>query len=147
MSQMEDLKIGQPYSIMNDKPKPEAEECQFCGKILEYQPVKHPFENRIWAWKKPEGCNCKQAVNFREEQTRKKAEEEQKLLEEERREIEKQRIERLFEMSKMGARFKTRTFETFEVNSKNEKIYNMSKSYCNNFEQAKKERFRYFICR
>ena len=42
-------------------------------------------------------------------------------IQQHRKREEKAKIDRLFEMSKMGERFKTRTFDNFIVNSENKK--------------------------
>lgn len=45
----------------------------------------------------------------------------------------------MFETSKLGERFKTRTFENFKVNNQNENAYKLAKGFVNNFEKAKEK--------
>lgn len=144
---MEDLKTGQKYLCANDEkineyehePIPEPLKCEYCGKILYYRGIMHPFKPKtIWEWISPDNCNCEASIKYREE-AEKLRKEEIKRQEERTRKIKEQaKIEKLFETSKMGERFKTRTFSNFEVNCKNEKALKIAKAFTENFEAAKK---------
>ena len=144
--QGEDLKTDQIFLWANDEAlkeyeheePPKALKCEFCGKSLYYRGLKHPFKPKtIWTWIKPENCDCEKSVKYKEEQERLMLEKQRKEQEEHRKREEKAKIDRLFEMSKMGERFKTRTFDNFIVNSENKKSLEIAKGFVENFEQAK----------
>ena len=73
---MEDLKTGQKYLCANDEkineyehePIPEPLKCEYCGKILYYRGIMHPFKPKtIWEWISPDNCNCEASIKYREE--------------------------------------------------------------------------------
>lgn len=144
--QAEDLKTGQIFLWANDEKlkdyehetPPETWTCQFCGNKLYFKGLKHPFKPKtIWKWIKPDDCNCEKSVAYRKKLREMWAEQDRQRQEEERRKKEKEKIEKLFEMSKMGERFKSRTFENFVVNQENKKSLEVAKAFVENFEQAK----------
>lgn len=63
----------------------------------------------------------------------------EKHQEEDRRKQKQIRLERLREYSMMDAQFESCTFEKFEVDEHNQKIFKMALNYCENWEQMKKE--------
>lgn len=118
-----------------DQPAPLPEICEFCGRKLYYRGLKNPFKDSIWRWLKPDRCECKRAqehwVKFDSDQTRIKAEQEELL----RQAQLKARIEKLFDQSKMGERFKNRTFENFEITDSNRRAYSAARKYADSFKQ------------
>lgn len=148
MNKMEDLKTEAQYLWANDieqieKNKnlrgifdyPKSEVCKYCGKEL-YSKGLILFN--FVHWNKPI-CDCEESKKAKEEEE-KKRQEEIKRKELEKQKIEqKMRIERLFENSKMGARFKNRTFENFIVNPRNQNAFKIAKAFADNFEKAKEE--------
>lgn len=143
---MEDLRTDQTFLWANDEKlkeyeyeePPEALKCEFCGKSLYYKGLKHPFKPKtIWMWVSPDDCDCERNIRYKQEQERIRIEKQKQEQEEQRKRDEKEKIDRLFEMSKMGERFKTRTFENFIVNPQNKKSLEISRGFVDNFEQAK----------
>jgi len=108
-------------------PPPEAVTCVFCRQSIEPKGMMHPFENRIWLWLEPE-CVCTGAV---QEKKRKEEEEKEKELQRQK----KEKIEKLFQDSRLSLRFRNRTFDNFEVTDSNRKAYEISKKYAEGFEK------------
>ena len=105
----------------------------FCGTRLPYRPVKHPLEDRVSFYAGPYPCACPKA---QEAEQRHREELRQQAIEEQLRweAAEKmERINRLFKMSSLPARFSDRTFENFERNTHNEHAFRTSYEYANNF--------------
>ena len=111
--------------------------CKFCGKELQPIGLYMKVLDR-WKWYHRgsyEDCDCPEAVEYR-----KKIEEElaRERAERERREKERayrEKIERLLKESKLGERFKSRTFENFEITKKNKFAYEIAKKYADEFEK------------
>jgi DNA replication protein DnaC len=75
-------------------------------------------------------CDCPEAVAEREERDR-------QIREERRREEERaraRRIEELFQRSELPERWRTRTFERYQVTPANEEAYKTAKWYADNFD-------------
>lgn len=128
------------YEFVTESEPPEPEECNFCHKKLYHLGVRSLFTRSVIAWKQePERCNCTEAVELwkRIDKMKAKADAErlQKLEQEER--TRKARI--LFDKSKMGARFQTRTFDTFKVDEHNAKVTEAVKRYSDSFETYAKQ--------
>ena len=117
---LEDSKTGVQYLWANNKDDlekckklkginniPEPTRCKFCGKTVYARGVKL---FNIIHWFKPV-CNCAESIKEQELERYKIEQERKQKEEEERRIAQKLRIERLFKNSKMGERFKNRTFE------------------------------------
>ncbi len=144
----EDLKTNQQFLWANDESLKEYEhaeppaplKCQFCGKTLYYKGLIHPFKSKtIWKWISPEECDCKENIKYVQEKNRKKQEEERKRQEAEEQRKRLLKTEKLFKMSKMGERFKTRTFDNFEINAKNQNAFEIAKTFAMNFEEIKEK--------
>lgn len=119
-------------------PEPQPIECEFCGKTLNTKGMCFDGES-ITIWFKPDRCECEKAQDywktFDESEKKAKTEEE----EQERRIALQRKVSKLFEQSKLGERFKSRTFENFSQNKNNERAYNAAKKYSENFKQYKSE--------
>jgi DNA replication protein DnaC len=129
----EALKIGK-----TDK-RYEIKKCEFCNQELEVTGfyIQGGFPKTWISRGEYERCTCKKAQgywkNFDEKESQKKIREEQDKREKEYQE----RLERLMIKSNLGARFKNRTFATFEVTDKNKKAYEDCKRYANKFKELK----------
>lgn len=114
--------------------EPEPLECEFCGKRLPYRPFGNPITKLFWRWMDPVPCDCA------DEQAR------QDLLKQEAEEVERRkeaaermkRIDKLFDISKMGRRFKDRIFENFKTDKTNEIAFNKAFAYAENFKEHKR---------
>jgi len=115
-----------------DDPRYPPEPCPYCGRMLKYKA--YSFEGKLFG-SHLEGCNCPGAEaereRFYQEQLKKQREEEN------RRRME--RIERLFRQSKLGRRFRERTFETFVVREHTRKAFEIALDYAKNFESYKEK--------
>lgn len=117
---------------------PEPIICEFCNKKLYYKGLIHPFKAKtIFKWIRPEPCNCDKSVEYRKRQEEERIKQEEAKREAIRKQEEKIKIERLFQMSKMGTRFKDRSFDNFIVNNQNENAYKIAKAFSDNFDKAK----------
>ena len=152
----EDLKTDQKFLWANDKElnkykhetPPEPIQCEFCRKKLYYRGLFNPFvSNTIFRWISPNPCDCKESVKHRLQEEKKQEEELKQKEEQDRKAQEQAKIDKLFEMSKLGERFKTRTFESFNISNKNKNAFEIAKAFSDNFEEAKKKRFRNNVCR
>lgn len=116
-------------------------QCQYCGATL--QPIgllaEFPFIKGSVRWIRSsssyEQCNCQGAVKRREED---------RLAEEARKKAEAERAYRLkladmIAESRLGRRFRDRTFETFRVTAKNRGAYEMARQYAADFSRHRHE--------
>jgi len=115
-----------------DDPSYEPEPCPYCGRMLKYKA--YSLFGKLFGTHL-ERCNCPGAVAERErlyqEQLKKQQEEEL------RRKME--RIERLFQQSRLGKRFRDRTFEAFEIRDYNRKAFEIALDYAQNFGMYKEK--------
>ena len=119
---------------------PPAEQCQFCGAVLE--PDGLCLFGQIIMWR-PENikirCTCKEATEYWKQydlEQQKKAEE--KAKEEERR-MHIKKIKELLSDSGMGERFRKRTFNTFITDTpERKKCFDIAVNYVENFEMNNK---------
>lgn len=112
--------------------------CEFCGrKLLPTGLLVNVLGKYRWIHRygEYELCQCEGAKKKREEERR--AEEERLKAEKERAYREK--IEAMIRESRLGERFKTRTFENFVVNDKNREAYEVARKYATEFEKYKKQ--------
>lgn len=115
----------------------ESKKCEFCGKEL--KPV-GLLVNVLGKWRwmyngEYEACDCEEARKIQELQYMEAV----KRLQEERERAYKEKIERMIAESKLGERFRIRTFENFIVNDKNRYAYETAKKYAAEFEKHKKD--------
>jgi len=125
---------------MNDSTNPRVVEdhryppkpCPHCGRMLKYKA--YSMFGRLFGTHL-ERCDCPGAKAEREklyqEQLKKQQEEEL------RRKME--RIERLFQQSRLGKRFRDRTFEAFEISDYNRKAFEIALDYAQNFGMYKEK--------
>jgi DNA replication protein DnaC len=121
------------------KPEPGNIKCEFCNKELLPVGRRHFLKLEIVAWHGHEECQCEKAIRCREE-IRLKEERRQKEEEEAARRAEFQaRVKKLFDQSKLGARFLNRTFEAFKVTEENKLAFESAKKYSTDFQKFKAE--------
>ena len=120
-----------------DKPAPEPEHCEFCGKTLQYRGFLLPAiaPHRVFGWdSQPERCTCPRAQAYWERtEAKNKAAEEARAAAEAAAAFNR-RINRLLGDSGMGARFQNRTFDRFQVTPENQKAYTACKEYAAAFK-------------
>lgn len=111
-------------------------ECEFCGKSL--QPVGllvTAFEEPRWL-RRPddyEECSCPGAVEQREAWRK----EEEAARKAERERAYREKVDRMIKDSRLGKRFRTRTFETYRINEQKKAVYEVVKGYADNFVEHK----------
>lgn len=120
-------------------PEPEPETCGFCGKELFYRGVKHLSRKAVFRWLQPGRCDCSEAQKHWAQQDAERDRIKKEKAELECRKKLSVKVEKLFRQSRMGERFKTRTFENFKVNESNRKAYDASKKYADKFDSYRKE--------
>lgn len=123
---MSNKKITQqePQKVFS-KTKPDPKECKECGGIAE------PKKILTGKWLSLDLCKkCSD---------KKKQEEEKQYLEKLRKKRRQSKIERYFEQSNLGKRFKQRTFENFKVNNDNRNAYRKSREFVLHFEDRLKD--------
>lgn len=115
-----------------DDPRYEPEPCPYCGRILKYKA--YSLFGRLFG-SRLEQCDCPGAVAERERlhQEQLKRQQEEELRQRMRK------IERLFDQSRLGKRFKDRTFEAFEIRDYNRKAFEIALDYAQNFDRYKEK--------
>ena len=98
-----------------------SEICPKCG-------TRQVMEVELFGRKRkvPVMCKCKQ-------------EEYEKQKEEEEKKQRQLRLEKLRKYSLMDQRFEQCTFENFQIDENNEKLYKLATSYCNKWQEMKKK--------
>lgn len=112
--------------------------CQFCGKKLEIIGLvmtNTPFEKHWISQNRYEKCDCKDAQNYWGEVDKR----EKKQLEKQKEWEYQQKLDQLIKNSNLGERYRTRTFENYQVNEFNKKAYETCLRYANKFNEIKKE--------
>lgn len=119
---------------------PEAQFCPYCNKKLGWKGLINPFDqNRIFSWFSIIDCDCEEYLKNKELKKMQEIEENKKREEAERKLAYQRKIEKLFEQSNISKRGMNRTFETFEINDENEKVYTMAKRYADCWEKYKED--------
>ena len=115
-----------------DDPRYEPEPCPYCGRILKYKA--YSLFGRLFG-SRLEQCDCPGAVAERERlhQEQLKRQQEEELRQRMRK------IERLFDQSRLGKRFRDRTFEAFEIREYNRKAFEIALDYAQNFGRYKEK--------
>lgn len=118
-------------------PIPDSINCKFCNKEL--KPSALVSNHRIFIWNYPKWCDCKESIECKDKEEKERKTAIEKEIEEDRIYRLNKKIEIVFKQSKLGERFKTRTFETFKINDSNKKPYRAALKYAENFEEYKKQ--------
>lgn len=131
ISLIEAKKMG--YELRTDIPN--IEKCKYCNQTLYPMGLPHPLlKNTIMKWFKPERCTCPNAqrdwAKYDEEQERIRKEAEEAKEKEEMR----NRIRKYMGDSGLKKRFMNRTFEKYQVTSKNREAFLTAKQYAEDFE-------------
>jgi DNA replication protein DnaC len=115
--------------------------CEYCGKSLEPMGIAHPFKaNTIWTWNhEPIRCDCGKALEYwakvDEAELQRRRDEDEAM----RKFNFKQKVDRLFKESKMGARSLDRTFDKFQKTAENAKAFQMAQRYAAKFDEQKEK--------
>jgi DNA replication protein DnaC len=123
--------------IIFNAPEPEPITCKYCGSVLRCKGM-CLFGNKINIWLSHDRCTCEQAVIEYEQQKEEDAQAQAKQEEESRRAAYNSKIEKLLNQSRMGDRFKTRTFDNFIKSTDNTRAYNAALKYADKFDEYKK---------
>lgn len=108
-------KVGDLVSIE----RKEIGKCKWCGRPI----YKYKIGERNWFGANKDSCGCK------EEKER------QRLLEEQRKLLIQERLDRLFQQSRLGRRFRDRTFENFRIDEKNKRALQAVWRYAERFHE------------
>ena len=121
-------------------PNKEERHCKFCNKKLGWRGLINPFNSStITHWIEITDCDCEEFLKDKKEREKTELEEKRKQEELMKQEIQNKKIKKLFKESNITKRGLNRTFETFEVNAVNNKAYEISKKYAENWEKYKDE--------
>jgi len=93
------------------------------------------FEEPRWLRRSDdyEECSCPGAAEQREKLRKEK----EAALKAEQERAYREQVDQMIEVSKLGKRFRTRTFEKFRVNERNKAVYEAVKEYAENFAEHK----------
>lgn len=117
------------------KPAPEPATCKFCGAPLYYRGIRSlAGSNNVSFWcKEPERCTCDKAAEYwRNFDAQAEAERKAKADLDKAKSMEA-KVDKLFSDSGIRARFRSRTFDKFQVTPENRKAYGVAKRYADNF--------------
>jgi DNA replication protein DnaC len=111
-------------------------ECEFCGETL--QPVGlliTYFDEPRWLRRSDdyEECSCPGAAERREKLRKEK----EAALKAEQKRAYREKVDQMIEVSRLGKRFRMRTFETYRVNERNKAVYDVVREYAENFAEHK----------
>lgn len=121
-------------------PVPEPQYCPYCNRKLGWKGLINPFDpKRIFSWCTVIDCDCEEYKKNKEIKRIQELEEIRKREEQERKIEYKRKIEKLFEQSNISKRGMKRTFETFDTNEENNRVYTMAKKYVDLWEKYKDE--------
>jgi len=118
---------------------PESAKCNYCDNELKPIGRRAMMRREIIVWNKFEECQCEEATKERYEAW--KEEQDRQITEEIAltRAKHQAKIEKLFKQSKLGERFKNRTFENFKLFADNKAIFETAQKYATEFEKYKAE--------
>lgn len=118
---------------------PDPVKCNYCSTELKPIGRRAMMRREIIVWNKFEECRCEAAVKERHEAW--KEEQDHKINEEIAltRAEHQAKIEKLFKQSKLGERFKNRTFENFQILDDNKTVFDTARKYATEFEKYKAE--------
>lgn len=112
--------------------------CGDCGETRWPVGAYSPFERHIFHWYAPkEFCSCPKGKRLEEEYNQNQGRIKREAAEAKVNAEEKRKIDRLFAQSKMGERFKNRTFDNFNVTPENRVAFNNCKKYAEAFKNLK----------
>ena len=113
-------------------PPPPPVKCEFCGRTL----YAHRFEfGQIIHWFGPKPCTCEKAIEKAKREEAERLAEEKRKEEAERNRQLQERVRKIVGESGIGARFRQRTFETFQLTEENKKAATLCQKYADNFRE------------
>ena len=113
-------------------PPPPPVKCEFCGRTL----YAHGFElGQIIHWFGPKPCTCEKAIEKAKREEAERLAEEKRKEEAERNRQLQERVRKIVGESGIGARFRQRTFETFQLTEENKKAATLCQKYADNFRE------------
>lgn len=113
-------------------PPPPPVKCEFCGRTL----YAHGYElGQIIHWFGPEHCTCEKAIEKAKHEEAERIAEEKRKEEAERNRQLQERVRKIVGESGIGARFRQRTFETFQLTEENKKAATLCQKYADNFRE------------
>ncbi len=80
-----------------------------------------------------EECSCPGAAERREKLRKEK----EAALKAEQKRAYREKVDQMIEVSRLGKRFRMRTFETYRVNERNKAVYDVVREYAENFAEHK----------
>lgn len=131
LGQEEPEHMNDSMSEVDDDSRP-PERCPHCGKALKYKKfaIGHfTFGSHL------EKCDCPGAEAEREREMREK----ERLQQEEEARKRMKRIEELFRQSRLGLRFREKTFENYKIMPHNKKAFQTTLEYARNFAKYKEK--------
>lgn len=112
--------------------------CEFCGARLQATGILVGVAGlKRWIHNPDdyEECYCPGAKKHREELAKAKKEH----MKAKKEQAYREKIEKMTQESKLGKRFRTRTFESFQISNENRKAYEITKQYAEEFEKYKEK--------
>lgn len=134
---------SKPYEIFGDEterlkrypkaaPPPPPVKCEFCGRTL----YAHGFElGTTIHWIGAERCTCEKAIEKEKREEAERLAEKKRKEEAERNRQLQERVRKIVGQSGIGARFRLRTFETFELTDENQKAALLCQKYADTFRE------------
>lgn len=134
---------SKPYEIFGDEterlkrypkaaPPPPPVKCEFCGRTL----YAHGFElGTTIHWIGAERCTCEKAIEKEKREEAERLAEKKRNEEAERNRQLQERVRKIVGQSGIGARFRLRTFETFELTDENQKAALLCQKYADTFRE------------
>ena len=112
-------------------PPPAPTKCEYCGKTL--YGFGFIFGKSIVWMNQNEPCDCKKSVEAAEKREAEEAARKKREAEEAANKQLRDQVRRIVGASGVGARFRLRTFDTFEMNDTNRKAALICQKYANQF--------------
>lgn len=112
---------------------PDPVPCEFCGKLRYTKGI--VLRGKVmWAPTGPETCTCDGAQAAKAAAAKARADKEAAEEEERRVQKERERIRKIIGESGVGARFRNRNFDRFQVEPINANAFKIAKGYADNFK-------------
>ena len=118
---------------------PKEIQCEFCERTLVPIGRRAMMKAEIVEWTGWQKCICAESAKH---QKKLEAEKEKQRIEEKesaRKALLQERVRELFDMSQLGKRFITRTFDSWKQTPINQQAYESAKKYVDNFDNYKEK--------
>lgn len=118
---------------------PKEKYCEFCERTLLPVGRRAMMNAEIVEWTGWQECICAESAKHKKKLEAEK--EKQRVAEEEaaRKALLQERVRELFDMSQLGKRFKTRTFNSWKMTPINQQAYESAKKYADKFDNYKEK--------